>query len=929
MSQFMINNRSPDGSTYFDQTGIFNWLYAPVIEMVSNGLSQDYFTIQLSPVPGFPQMYVRLYGDYTFVNRITSIGNATHIQAGSIINRFEIIDGTGKVYDSFTALNLATNKDMTTIANEPINVFATSFRPGEVPDLFAAFAGNDLVIGNSGNEVLRGYEGNDEVRGLNGADTLYGDGGNDTLIGGDGADELRGGTGNDTIVGYTVGDFIDGGADFDTWSLTGIYTAGFSLPLKVDMRAVTFYDIEAIKVTYGDLIFNSNQIGGSSTVQTIIGGSQYRDTFTVTAPDPFSAVGVTINLSGVAFQNWNVNTQDADYVTIEGTQGGDTIDGSSQNDSIFAFDGLNVVRGNGGDDYLSGGGVSDILRGGDGGDRLAGWSGADILIGDDDYLQYPAARQGDDTLYGMDGDDTLIGLGGFNLIDGGTDNDTVDYGFKVNNVDNLGNILDVFVTINLSSLVDFNDVNGGFSAYIDIDFGDVFIPGARDKIINVENVDGSDYSDTIIGNSVANRLRGEFGNDNLFGQQGNDRLEGGDGIDTLDGGADIDQLFGGNGDDVYVVDNTLDAVVEDFGRFSGFDHILSSVTYTLAANVERLTLTGYASINATGRALVSDTLTGNSGSNYLNGLTGVDTMAGGDGSDVYYAEVFNDVVIETNTVLATGGNDLVYFYGSSGTFTLGQNVERLALTGSAAINGTGNALGNTFIGNAAANTLSGLGGNDVFIGGGGIDTMIGGDGSDAFYADVFNDVATETNAVLATGGNDIVVFSGTVGTYVLGLNVERLAITGVSSVNGTGNTLANTLTGNRAANTLSGLGGNDLINGGLGNDLLIGGTGLDTFVFTTATGAANIDSIVGFVAADDTIQLDNAIFAGLGLATGALAAGMFNTGAAATQADDRIIYNAATGALFYDADGLNGVAGVQFATLGGAPSLSALDFVVI
>ena len=74
MSQFMINNRSPDGSTYFDQSGIFNWLYAPVIEMVSNVLSQDYFTILLSPVPGFPQMYVRLYGDYTFINGITSGG---------------------------------------------------------------------------------------------------------------------------------------------------------------------------------------------------------------------------------------------------------------------------------------------------------------------------------------------------------------------------------------------------------------------------------------------------------------------------------------------------------------------------------------------------------------------------------------------------------------------------------------------------------------------------------------------------------------------------------------------------------------------------------------------------------------------------------------------------------------------------------------
>ena len=898
MSQFMINNRSPDGSTYFDQSGIFNWLYAPVIEMVSNVFSQDYFTIQLSPVSGFPQMYVRLYGDYTFVNRITSIGNATHIQAGSTINRFEIIDGTGKVYDSFTALNLTINKDMTTIANEPINVFATSFRPGEVPDLFSAFAGNDLVIGNTGSEILHGYEGNDEVRGLGGPDTLYGDGGNDTLIGGDGADELRGGTGNDTIVGYTAGDFIDGGANFDTWSLTGTYTAGFSIPLKYDFRAVTFFDIEAIKVTYGNLLFNANQVGAASTVHTIIGGSQYRDTFTVTAPDPNSAVGVVIDLSGLAFQNWNVNTQDADYVTIEGTQGGDTIDGTSQNDSIFAFDGANVVRGNGGEDYLSGGGAADILRGGDGSDRLAGWSGADILIGDDDYVGYPAARQGDDSLYGMDGNDTLIGLAGFNLMDGGTDIDTVDYGFKVNNVDNFGIVHDVFVTINLSTPVDFNDPNGYYSAYIDIDFGEVFIPGARDKIINVENVDGSDYADTIIGSSVANRLRGELGNDNLFGLAGADRLEGSDGVDTLDGGLDIDQLFGGNGDDFYVVDNILDVVTEDSFRFSGTnDHILSSATYTLATNVERLTLIGFANINATGRALLSDVLVGNTGSNYINGLSGIDNMSGGNGSDVYFADVFNDAVTETNPDMATGGNDVVYFGGTSGTFTLGSNIERLVLTGSAAINGTGNALANTLVGNAAANTLTGLGGNDVINGGLGIDTMIGGDGSDTYYANVLNDVISETNAVLATGGNDLVYFSGTVGTLTLGANVERLTLTGASTINGTGNALANTLVGNAAANTLTGLGGNDVINGGLGNDLLLGGTGLDTFIFTTALGATNVDTITGFLAAEDTIKLENAIFTGLGLAVGALSAGLFNTGAAATQADDRIIYNAPFAAL--------------------------------
>jgi serralysin len=89
-----------------------------------------------------------------------------------------------------------------------------------------------------------------------------------------------------------------------------------------------------------------------------------------------------------------------------------------------------------------------------------------------------------------------------------------------------------------------------------------------------------------------------------------------------------------------------------------------------------------------------------------------------------------------------------------------------------------------------------------------------------------------------------------------------------------------------------------------------------------------MDTVTGFAAIDDVIQLENAVFTALAI-TGVLAAGAFNTGAAATQADDRIIYNSATGALLYDADGLGVAAGIQFAALTGAPVISAADFVVI
>jgi serralysin len=79
--------------------------------------------------------------------------------------------------------------------------------------------------------------------------------------------------------------------------------------------------------------------------------------------------------------------------------------------------------------------------------------------------------------------------------------------------------------------------------------------------------------------------------------------------------------------------------------------------------------------------------------------------------------------------------------------------------------------------------------------------------------------------------------------------------------------------------------------------------------------------------ADDTVQLDNAVFTGL--AAGALAAGAFRTGAAAADADDRIIYNSATGALLFDADGNGAGAAVQFATLSAGLAMAAGEFTVI
>jgi Ca2+-binding RTX toxin-like protein len=163
----------------------------------------------------------------------------------------------------------------------------------------------------------------------------------------------------------------------------------------------------------------------------------------------------------------------------------------------------------------------------------------------------------------------------------------------------------------------------------------------------------------------------------------------------------------------------------------------------------------------------------------------------------------------------------------------------------------------------------------------------------------------------------------------------------------TGNSLANQLTGDGLGDTLRGSSGHDSLigldgddrldggsdddrlEGGLGADTLIGASGTDSFVFNTALGSGNVDRIQGYVVADDTILLDDAIFTTLG-SPGTLAAGAFKASTAATDADDRIIYNAATGALLYDADGVGGVAAVQFATLTGVSGvINNTEFLII
>lgn len=253
---------------------------------------------------------------------------------------------------------------------------------------------------------------------------------------------------------------------------------------------------------------------------------------------------------------------------------------------------------------------------------------------------------------------------------------------------------------------------------------------------------------------------------------------------------------------------------------------------------------------------------------------------------------------------------------------------------------TGTSGGDEIFGLGGNDLLEGRDGNDHLDGGTGNDIMRGGAGNDRYHVDSSLDRVVEA----VNSGTDTVIT--TLSNYTLGANVENLIYVGSRNFTGNGNALANEITGGLGNDMLRGAGGNDVLRGedgndnlqgdagndtlfgGMGNDAMSGGAGRDIFVFDTALSAGNVDRISAFVAADDTIHLSQSVFSALGL--GVLAQGAFNTGTAATQADDRIIYNVRTGALMYDADGRGGQAAVQFATLTGVVgSLGADDFVII
>ncbi|MGO4838735.1 calcium-binding protein, partial [Rhizobiaceae sp. 2RAB30] len=200
-----------------------------------------------------------------------------------------------------------------------------------------------------------------------------------------------------------------------------------------------------------------------------------------------------------------------------------------------------------------------------------------------------------------------------------------------------------------------------------------------------------------------------------------------------------------------------------------------SFTYTLVGGDTATVTVTVAGLDSNGDVLLGDSgnntlnggvgadqMTGGLGNDKIDGGLGADTMLGGAGNDIYVVDNAGDIVDER----ATGSNG-VDTVQASVHYTLGTGVENLTLTGTVAINGTGNNLANVIVGNAAANTLNGGTGADRLSGGGGNDIYVT-DGGDVIYEAAYQGTDTVRSSV----------------SYALGANLENLVLTGASAING-------------------------------------------------------------------------------------------------------------------------------------------------
>ncbi|RVI15240.1 hemolysin [Sinorhizobium meliloti] len=758
---------------------------------------------------------------------------------------------------------------------------------------------DDILIGNDGANTLDGRSGGDRMAGNGGDDTYFVDSLEDIV-----REEANGG--NDTVI---------------------LLSRNLKIRKIANVENIIYADESTTQPGGGGA---SPPIAGDNTMTSIIFGGNGNDTLDGGAGDDtiFGKGGDDLIIGGrdsLASRDINntIDVEDLEDQT-ESDDGNDTLYGGGGNDTILGGQGNDILDGGAGDDVLSGQDGVDIFRGGAGVDTVdfskespfqllvnlatnvasGGTASGDTfhsienLIGSDDRIDRFIGTSAANHFWGQGGGDYFNGGGGQDYLDGGSGIDTVVYAGSPDGV-----------TIDLAN----GTASGG-----DGD-GPVQIVGRgavirHDILVGFENAAGSSFDDHLIGNALANELSGGAGDDTLTGGGGADRLNGGAGSDTAD-----------------YADATSGVRLSLAGGRSGGDTYVS---------IENLAGSGF-----------GDRLTGNGAANVLTGQGGNDTIDGGRGDDTLLGDFAYQGDAPPRPGMGSGyatlgpdaaNNSIAAAFDISNNFSLTSDPDIFDSTTilHTTVNATGNGRGGYYKIDLAAGTvitidIDGIADPNVHDswvrlldsagnivaqnddGGGDPGSTSNRDSSLVFVAQETGTYYILEGSWSPTAPGDGWAEAVPAGsTYELNVSVEFPPQPAQPGVAG--------------SDTLIGGGGSDLLDGGLAADTLTGGAGEDTFRFSTALGNGNVDWIKDFNVIDDTILLDNLIFESVG-GEGALALGAFygSAGGVAHDADDRIIYDADSGVLSYDADGAGEIAAIQYAQLSTNLKLSAADFIII
>ncbi|OYU11078.1 MAG: hypothetical protein CFE38_13950 [Comamonadaceae bacterium PBBC1] len=875
-----------------------------------NHLYSDIFTVADS--------YVEI-ADTTGTLPLWTLGNALG-KAGFIGDTF--YGNTGNYLDSRGVLNPNGKGN----ASEMIGGTdaANKINAGGGNDTVWGDGGNDTIEGATGNDFLHGGLGDDRITDSEGDDLIWGDEGNDTIVAGAGIDQVFGDEGDDVMYGGLGADVMDGGTGNDI-----IYG---------DNGAITTRVFNGSTIQVMDSNGDADIINGGDGDDTIYGGGGVDAIDGGEGNDMiYGGVGADNLIGWTGDDTFMMDADDFGFANIlDGGDGFDTVNYSASMGNGVGTganrQGININLSNLGpavvpgvalapqiaDAYLSVEGVvgtayNDTLTGGAsvaaGTGLLLDALGLPINFG---TVLAPVFLPMDFVLDGGAGNDLINGGDGNDMLMGGTGNDTM-----------VGGLGDDTYFVNAAGDVVTELALGGID--------EIITTRNSQSLANLAQIENLSFDST--------NGTGDFTG---TGNAANNMISGGQGNDTLNGGAGIDTLVGGNGNDTYQVDTTTDVIIE--GVNGGSDTISTTVNmnYTLVGTtgIENLTLggTGTGTGNDAGNVLTSgaaiNTLVGNGGNDTLIGGGGNDTLNGGLGRDVYaYIGAATTANLGTDLIQDfVRGEDLIdlsALTGFTGGFTfIGTNAftadavnqVRIQITGATTaiqIDTNNNNAAELTINLTGALALDATDFVGVTAAGGNVPTGVPATptaGNDLIQLNPGN------NTLNALAGNDIVMGHTGNDTISGGAGNDNL-------MGGAGN---DTLNGDAGNDNLMGDAGNDILNGGAGLDILTGGAGADLFTFnTTLNRTTNVDTIADFTTADgDKIQLENAIFTRL-LTTGTLNAANFRAGTAAADNNDYIVYDQATGRLYYDADGNGATASVLFATISNPGVLTNNDFVVI